>query len=250
LKLRSIADALPFGRRFRAPLSPDAPLVVVGDIHGNCDALERLLQRLDEEKLSDHQLIFVGDMIDRGDHSKAVVQRVEALCRSRGAIGLMGNHEAMMLAFLANPRGRAERWLKFGGLQTLASFGVSVPSMAMTVDQRDIIANALKTALGPTLLDWIKSRPAMWQSGNVVAVHAALDPRRAPDDQQTECCLWGHKDFRRISRKDGVWVVHGHTVVDEPRHARGVISIDTGAYATDRLTAAVIEPAALRFITV
>ena len=60
------------------------------------------------------------------------------------------------------------------------------------------------------------------------------------EDQENRTLLWGHKDFGRVPRADGMWIVHGHTIVDTPVMNRGVISIDTGAYATGNLTAATI----------
>ena len=52
-------------------------------------------------------------------------------------------------------------------------------------------------------------------------------------------------------RRDGQWVLHGHTITDMPQMQAGRIAIDTGAYATGRLTAALVLPgmAEPRFIT-
>ncbi len=73
-------------------------------------------------------------------------------------------------------------------------------------------------------------------------VHAALDPLLPVDHQPSGTLIWGHADFGKLPRQDGQWVVHGHTIVDAPRILDGVISVDTGAYATGRLTMARITP--------
>ena len=77
-------------------------------------------------------------------------------------------------------------------------------------------------------------------SGQVIAVHAALDPARAPVDQSDRSVLWGHPEFFTKTRTDGLWVVHGHTIFSEPYASSGRISCDTGAYQTGRLSAALI----------
>jgi serine/threonine protein phosphatase 1 len=55
-------------------------------------------------------------------------------------------------------------------------------------------------------------------------------------------------DFARKPRSDGLWIVHGHRIVDAPRAENGVISVDTGASAICHLTAALIAPDGLDFV--
>jgi serine/threonine protein phosphatase 1 len=99
-------------------------------------------------------------------------------------------------------------------------------------------------------LDWLKSRPASWQTGNVAVVHAGADPTVPIYDQSVKTLYWGHSDFTKKRRRDGVWVVHGHTIVDAPEILRERIAIDTGAYATGRLSAVHVDQANARFETV
>src|SRR6056297_3043779 len=95
---------------------------------------------------------------------------------------------------------------------------------------------------------WLRARPLSWRSGNVWALHAGADPHQPLDSQGDEVLLWGHPAFRRSPRRDGQWVVHGHTIVEHPHTAEGRIAVDTGAYATGRLSAALIECGAVRFL--
>ena len=76
-----------------------------------------------------------------------------------------------------------------------------------------------------------------YTSGNVVCVHAGLDPTQGLDDQTGDTCMWGADTFLKQPRKDGYWVVHGHTIVEQAHIGQGRMSIDTGAYATGQLTA-------------
>lgn len=227
------------------PLAPDRPLLAVGDIHGRLDLLDRLLRKLDSPEgqwLAAFPLIFVGDYIDRGEQSAQVLGRLHGLTQTRAnVICLLGNHEQMMLDFLAAPEEKGARWVRYGGLQTLASFGLSYISENASAAQWREIAERLAKALGPELRRWLEGRPLLWTSGNVTVVHAAADPQRPLDRQERQTLLWGHPEFETTPREDGQWIVHGHTIIDQPQARAGRIAIDTGAYATGRLTVALIS---------
>lgn len=229
---------------FDAPLAPAEPLAVIGDVHGCDAALARLLDRLEAEH-PDRRIILVGDYIDRGEESAAVLRR---LATRTDLTCLMGNHEVMCLQFLENPEEWAARWLRNGGLQTLASFGVAPAGATTDAGAMRATRDALAAAMGPDLLAWLATRPLRVQSGNVAVVHAGADPAVPIDLQDDKVLLWGHPKFDTLPRPDGIWIVHGHTVVDEPRAEGGRIAVDTGAYATGRLTAALIDTGRVAFL--
>ncbi|RBI87206.1 serine/threonine protein phosphatase [Rhodosalinus halophilus] len=227
-----------------APPRPDRPFVAVGDIHGRLDLLQQLETQL-ADLPADWPVVFVGDYIDRGDESAGVLRHLFGTS-GRQRICLMGNHEEMLLRFLAEPAAEGPRWLRNGGLQTLASFGLGgLPTRepAAYVAARD----ALVDAMGLDLIDWLTARPLVWWSGDVAVVHAGADPGLPIAKQPSETLLWGHPEFAWTPRADGLWVVHGHTIVDAPEARAGRVPIDTGAYATGRLTAALVEAGGVRF---
>lgn len=231
------------------PLAPDAPFCAVGDVHGCLDLLERLLASVPEDVA---QLVMVGDYVDRGEDSAGVLRHLHDLQQNVGTqhmTCLMGNHEEMMLNFLAEPERRGRRWLRYGGLQTLSSFHISLTRPEPDAEELQDVADRLTDALGPDLLDWLLRLETSWTSGNITVVHAAADPDVALEDQSRETLLWGHPEFRRKARQDGRWVLHGHTIVDAPSADAGVISVDTGAYATGRLSAALLRTDSVDFIS-
>lgn len=236
--------------RFDAPLAPDETLAVVGDVHGCDRLLTKLLDRIAAEGPA--RLVFVGDLIDRGEESAAVLARLHALSQAEGAraVFLRGNHEEMMLRFLDDPSTHTGRWLRFGGLQTLASFGIGGVSQGGDEAQALRARDALATALGPELIGWLRGLPTRFVSGNVAVVHAGADPAQPIEAQDDKVLVWGHPDFARRARDDGQWVVHGHTVMGEVEPRGGRIGVDTGAYATGRLSAALIGPGRLDPLTV
>jgi serine/threonine protein phosphatase 1 len=161
----------------------------------------------------------------------------------------MGNHEAMMLDFLNAPVESGPRWLKHGGIQTLASFGISGATEASEGTDLLRARDALYDVMGEEMVDWLNNLDPIGWSGNVAVVHAGADPSTPLEKHDPDTFVWGHPDFSRKPRRDGFWVVHGHTVVDAPSMKDGRISIDTGAYATDRLTAAVLSKDGVEFMS-
>lgn len=235
-----------------------APVYVVGDIHGMSTSLERLLEKIDADigarEAADPKLVFVGDYIDRGDFSATVLMRVFELSQQMpdNVVCLMGNHEKMMLEFLDRPREKGRRWIRNGGLQTVASFGVRG---LVTDNAEDAVLAELsatfRSALPEGLEDWLRARPLSWTSGNLAVVHASANPAKPIDAQSERSLLWGNKSFFEDERSDGIWVAHGHTVVEAAGAEGGRISVDTGAVFGGVLTAGAIDPSGeVRFLQV
>lgn len=230
------------------PVAPDQPFFAIGDLHGQAGLAEQMLARLDND--TDHRIVFVGDFVDRGDHSAQVLALLYELATQdpHRFVCLVGNHEEMMLNFLDDPEGSGPRWLRHGGLQTLASFGVR--GIHQRAEPARLIAarDDLHDKMGPEVEHWLRNLPRKWVSGNVAVVHAGADPALPIDQQSDDVLTWGHPDFLRQTRRDGLWVVHGHTIMPEPMIRDGRISVDTGAYATGQLTAAKIGSGRVEFL--
>ena len=234
------------------PPRPDVNLYVVGDVHGRFDLLTSLMKKIDidksEQSTNDAAVVFVGDLIDRGGQSAEVLKLVREYIRSdvRNAC-VMGNHERMMLDFLDRPKENAP-WLTFGGAETLASFGLDTSENAVDLST---VRDEFRRAMPDGLENWLRGLPLIWQNGNVAVVHGAADPNRAIDAQTERILLWGNASFNRASRQDGIWVAHGHTIVDPPYFGNGRISVDTGAYLGGPLTAAAVSSQGqVRFLSV
>lgn len=233
----------------RAPV-PEQSFVAIGDVHGRADLLLELDRQIEAE-YPHWPVVFLGDYVDRGEQTREVLELLMSVSPegTPPVVCLMGNHERMLLDFLDDPERGARRWLRNGGLQALASFGVAPPSAGpddplALLQARDRLAEAM----GEDMIAWLRALPLKWHSGDVWAVHGGADPALPMDAQQPQTLLWGHPQFMRKPRTDGQWVVHGHTVVDAPHVQGGRIAVDTGAYATGCLSAAAISAGGINFV--
>ncbi|CAD0186673.1 Serine/threonine-protein phosphatase 2 [Ruegeria sp. THAF57] len=235
-------------KRFNRPAAfstpdPNTPVCIIGDVHGCIAQLEKMLFQVPQ----DHRVILVGDYVDRGEHSAEVLRLVSE--RSDFTC-LKGNHEQMLLKFLNDPTSHGPRWLRYGGLQTLSSFGVRGVRSEMNDAELQDCRDRLEDVMGQDMRRWLEQLPTSDLSGNVLVTHAGADPNVPVDQQKEETLIWGHPSFQKSDRSDGVWVVHGHTIVDAPSAKRGRIAVDTGAFATGTLSAVCLDGSEPRFVSV
>lgn len=154
-------------------------------------------------------------------------------------IALMGNHEAAMLAALDGDGDQLQAWLRFGGDTSLVSWGVE-PELLATGTREGIVA-AARAAIPLEDRGWIGRLRTHLQLGDYYFVHAGVRPGIAFDRQTVEDHLWIRDAFLESRRHHGAMIVHGHSVRIEVEERPNRIGIDTGAYASDRLTALGIE---------
>ncbi len=223
-------------------VSDNERIYAVGDIHGRVDLLSFILSKISDdidERRDDRmtRVIFLGDYVDRGDHSKEVLELLAEFGADVGpsATFLRGNHEAAMMAFLKDPL-EAVDWLGWGGVQTIASFGIQPPRTPYQDNDLKVAAYELGAALGP-LLEFVEKTELMARSGDYVFAHAGIDPAVPLDEQSESSLLWGSGGFRSAKALPGLRVVHGHYDRYEPEVLPHRVGIDTGAYYSGRLTA-------------
>lgn len=229
-----------FPRFHPTALKPDEGLTLIGDVHGCADLLDKALIHAGTRRT-----ICVGDYIDRGPDSATVLRTLHA---RPDVICIGGNHEDILLSFLDAPEHNGPFWMRNGGATTLESFGLEADINRATTPTAFIdLRDRLRDAMGDALIAWVRELPNYWVSGNIAVVHAAADPRLSMIQQDPRFLRWGHTDFLRKQRRDGLWVVHGHIVVPDAQIKQGRIAIDSGAYATGRLTVATITDGAIIF---
>ena len=230
--------------------SENAPLYVIGDIHGCLDLLDRLIEAIYRdaaERGTESLTVTVGDYIDRGPDSRGVIDRLMANPFPGRYVALKGNHEAMMEGFLADPS-VGDLWSLNGGLETLRSFGVSVSTSSSRPDFARA-AQQLRTAIMPQESRFLASLSPSLTVGRYFICHAGVRPGVPLDRQSEEDLLWIRYGFLNSEMDFGKIVVHGHTPVHEPEVKPNRINVDTGAVFNGRLTCVVLENGGYRFLT-
>lgn len=249
-EIRDRMPLWPFVRQTPPRTAPGQRLYVIGDVHGRLDLLDRKIDAVCEDLRQhphpDSRLIFLGDYVDRGPASAQVVERLLHLDALQGTIFLKGNHEVLLERALDDP-GVIIGWCEWGGLETLHSYGVT-PRIRPSPDDCPALARELAAAVPSRHRAFFAGLPLTHVSGDYVFVHAGLRPGLPLVDQSADDLLWIRDEFLTHSRPFEKFVVHGHTPVMEPDARRNRINIDTGAYATGRLTCLVLEDASRRYV--
>jgi serine/threonine protein phosphatase 1 len=226
----------------------------IGDVHGRLDLLEDLMARIREDAQkhsadSERTLVFLGDYIDRGPESRGVVDAVMSDRPGFTTIRLLGNHEWALLSFLDGKSDGLD-WLSFGGLETLLSYGVPLRGLPSSGDAVRALQRALIDAVPTGHVTFYRQCLLHYTIGNYVFVHAGVRPGIALEKQSQADLLWIRDDFLRVRTPlPGRIVVHGHTICDLPQNRRYRINIDTGAFASGRLTCLVLRGNDRRFLS-
>lgn len=236
--------------------SPEAEgatrVYAVGDIHGRLDLLETM-ERLITADLDAHPsdrpvLCFLGDYVDRGPASCQVVARLSRNAKATiPRVYLKGNHEDRMLDFLDDPATHGPPWLRFGGREALASYGVALREPAQE-DSWTRLRNDLLAVMPASHVAFLRELLLAFRWQNYLFVHAGLDPTRPLHAQLGHDLMWIREPFLSSDCDWGVTVVHGHVVVSEPVFRPNRVGVDTGAYASGRLTCLVAERACMRLL--
>jgi serine/threonine protein phosphatase 1 len=238
-------------RLARARLPPGVRIYSVGDVHGRADLLRPLLRQIHADitlRRTERTItVFLGDYIDRGPQSREVIDALIEFSLTHETVFLKGNHEAFLLRFLLDPLTLAE-WQQFGGIDTLNSYRIQT-SLGSQRMQNGHVASRLRRMLPISHRKFLKRLQLYFSCGDFFFVHAGVRPGVSLDQQKEADLLWIRHEFLDSAQHFGKLVVHGHTPVLEPEVRFNRINIDTGAFATGRLSCLVLEEDALSFLT-
>jgi len=193
--------------------------IAITDIHGCAKTFKELLQRIGIGK--EDQLFLLGDYIDRGPRSRAVIDHIFELQEAGFTVTcLRGNHEQMLLNSLDN-----EQYLpiftRYGGFETLKSFGAK--------DSKDIPAE---------YLGFFRNLPLYHEIPGYILVHAGLNFVQEDPLDPCQEMIWIRNWYSDISHEwlDGRKILHGHTPIGldairqmaEDLEKMKVLNIDAG----------------------
>ncbi len=186
---------------------------VVGDIHGCLGPLKQLLRKIEPRR--EDEVVFIGDYIDRGLHSREVVDALLAL--PYRCVFLMGNHERMLLDYLdgADEDGL---FLLNGGEATLKSYGGDAANIP------------------PGHLAFFRGLRMYYETADYLFVHAGVRPNLPMGAQKPEDLVWIRQEFFRFIGRYPKPVIFGHTPLRRVLNQPDRIGIDTGCVYGGKLT--------------
>jgi serine/threonine protein phosphatase 1 len=201
---------------------------VIGDIHGCCDELRYLVDALPVRPRD--EIIFLGDYIDRGPNSCAVVSFLIELTgrlNENKLVFLKGNHEDMLLSYLELSGQHGKMFLLNGGKATLESYGISAESSPVE----------FSAAIPPDHLAFFQGLASYYLTEPYFCVHAGVNPLKTVPEQSDEELLWIRHPFLYSSHVLPYTVLFGHT----PQHSvlydlPYKIGLDTGLVYGNMLT--------------
>ena len=237
-------------RRTRAP--DGQCLYAIGDIHGRRDLLEKMIDQIEADASDLPEgtvctIVFLGDYIDRGLQSRDVIEfllsdRMNAFQR----VFLMGNHEEALLRFL-NEVSFGKQWVRYGGAETLYSYGLQPPNARMALDSHeamqavqrawDKVWTDFRTRLPEAHLKFYQNLQHYYIAGDYLFVHAGLRPGASLEKQTVRDMLWIREEFLDADEHFPQLVIHGHTPADSVFRDNRRIGLDTGAFISGKLSA-------------
>lgn len=240
-KLRSI---------FSGPQDPPAPptaipagerVYAVGDIHGRHDLFQAIIERIEADDAArgpaDTTVILLGDLVDRGPDSAGVMRTARHWASTRKVRVLAGNHEEMFLGSFRRDD-TLRHFLRHGGRETMLSYMDYDAYARTTIEELRALMPEVVPAEDVAFMRAMEDRIRI---GDYLFVHAGIRPGVAIEQQQVADLRWIRGEFLQDRSLRDFAVVHGHTITDSPEVTPLRIGIDTGAYATGRLTAIGLE---------
>ncbi|MFC4798433.1 metallophosphoesterase [Neobacillus sp. GCM10023253] len=222
--------------------------IVISDIHGCAAELDQLLTKTNAQP---EEVLFIGDYVDTGHDSMAVLDRVQEWC-SQGATALLGNHDDMFLQWL-DEKEIIFYYGRVGGIATINSClhrlgmdRVEYSELLNDMKKENDIRNIIQAHFS-SQISFLQSLPLFIKEQDFVFVHAGIHPKKGLEKttkveflnirdefiyeyQHPETVIFGHTPTRRIHKQNNVYFGPNR-----------VIGIDGGCAFDGQLNALIIK---------
>lgn len=210
------------------------PVYCLGDIHGQTALLDHALDLVERDGGADAEIVFLGDLVDRGPDSRGVIAALLAGQKAgRKWHVIKGNHDRMFCRFVRTGETKDARilsgleWVnpRLGGLATLESYGIYNPT-DLSLEQ---VHQAAASAVPEDHLTFLENLPLYLERDRVLFVHAGILPKVPLVDQIEDDLIWIRGEFLAFTDPHPWMIVHGHTALEYPEHFGNRIDLDGGA---------------------
>ena len=235
------------------PVPEGRRVYAVGDIHGRADLLARLHKKIAADALDipgfQNIVVYLGDYVDRGPDSSGVLDMlINRPLEGFEAHHLKGNHEDMMIQFLETGA-NSEMWIMMNGARdTMESYGIGYSDFARHESDMKGLARDFANAVPESHRAFLDALKMHHCEGDVLFVHAGIAPGVPVENQSPHDLMWIRGEFTESNTDHGLFVVHGHSNRPAPEIRSNRLGIDTGAWFSGTLTAAVLEGGDIRFL--
>lgn len=225
-------------------------IVVVPDLHGREDLLVKVLKKFDES----HEIIQLGDCIDKGPKSFETLKLMKKTVEENRGVMLKGNHEDFFLSFLENYQIYGDSYFFSGGKKTLKSF---LGKEALKMDYNEM-AKKIKKEFREEIL-FLENLPLFIERGNWVFSHSGLDLKLENwRGSSKEKLIWqDHESFAFIKNRTEKKIVVGHTITNKfhggenyspwVSNCNSKFFLDGNAMKTGELNLMIIDPQTDKF---
>ena len=235
---------------------PDMRVYAIGDIHGMVDMLDELHHKISidlvQNPIKQTVFVYLGDYVDRGQNSKAVINKLIERQHIQDDIErhfLLGNHEQAMLEFMISPYS-GSNWLNYGGDKTLQDYGVPTGEPPFSMRDYEYFSQAMGDYIPAAHMEFLKGLELSITIGDYIFVHAGINPEKPISQQDKRDLTFIREPFLSWQKPFEKCVVHGHTPVDQPDIRSNRINVDTGAVYNGQLTAVALENNIARFLNI
>lgn len=227
-------------RKPTGAVPPGQRIYAIGDIHGRLDLLDTLLETIEADAAArpdaDTQIIFLGDLIDRGPNSAQVVERALHLSKTDGSFRfLLGNHEEVFLKALNGDLKALAFFTRIGGRETISSYGIT--DDAYRACEYPELLDMLRERVPPEHVSFLEAFEDLITIGDYAFVHAGVRPGEPLARQRPSDLRWIREEFLEHRGALEKVIVHGHTIREDVEFREHRIGLDTGAYDSGKLTA-------------
>lgn len=210
------------------------PIYVLGDIHGQTAFLDRALDLIERDGGPEAEIVFLGDLVDRGPDSKGVIEQLIAgQTAGRNWHVIKGNHDRMFNRFVRSGEQHDARilsglgWMnpRLGGPMTLESYGIADAAEMPLSDA----FQAAQAVVPEAHMSFVEGLPLYLERDGLLFVHAGIVPDVPLADQIEDDLIWIRATFHAFTDAHPWLIVHGHTALEYPQHFGNRIDLDGGA---------------------
>lgn len=216
-------------------------IYAIGDIHGQLALLEAAHQGIKDDLAkhpSPHQVVHIGDYVDRGAQSMQAIQfLIDGKAAGEPWIFLKGNHDRMMAFALEDPPTRDPGLRKelywcharLGGLTTLSSYGVKTPRVLKKEKDATPLLKEFGSKVPAAHRAFLAELQNSFETEDCFFAHAGVNPEVPLNAQKESDLIWIRDPFLKHKEPFEKLVIHGHTPCERLEHSGNRVNIDTGA---------------------